>query len=90
MDAHPGKTRGSNRRFGASAMRRTAPSEGGAHRTGGRKLNGFAAISAQNGWAMVFTGAFIVMGGLSLLALIISQMHKVIAFCERRFGAGSS
>ena len=52
-------------------------------------MNGLTAISAQNGWAMAITGAFIVMGGLALLALIISQMHRVIGFWERRFGSNN-
>jgi len=41
---------------------------------------GLQAISAHNGWAMAITGTIIVMGGLSILALIISQLHKIIGF----------
>ena len=41
---------------------------------------GLQAISAHNGWAMAITGTIIVMGGLSILALIISQLHKIIDF----------
>ena len=45
---------------------------------------GLAAITEHNGWAMAITGAIIVMCGLSLLALIISQLHKVIGIFEKR------
>lgn len=41
-------------------------------------------ISANNGWAMALTGAIIVMCGLSLLSLIISQLHKVITLFEAK------
>lgn len=41
-------------------------------------------ISANNGWAMAATGAIIVMIGLSLLSLIISQLHKGVAFFEKK------
>ncbi len=43
---------------------------------------GIAAITANNGWAMAFTGACIVMAGLAVLAFVISQLHKIIAFLE--------
>ena len=43
---------------------------------------GIAAITANNGWAMAFTGACIVMTGLALLSFIISQLHKIIALIE--------
>lgn len=43
---------------------------------------GIDAITANNGWAMAFTGACIVMTGLALLAFVISQLHKVIALTE--------
>ncbi len=39
-------------------------------------------ISANNGWAMAVTGAILVMCGLSLLSLFISQLHKVIMLFE--------
>ena len=42
----------------------------------------FNAITAQNGWAMAFTGACIVMVGLALLAFVISKLHKIIALIE--------
>jgi len=47
-------------------------------------LQGLEAISAANGWAMAYTGAAIVAAGLTILALIISQLHKVIAFFEKQ------
>jgi hypothetical protein len=45
---------------------------------------GLEAISAQNGWAMAITGTIIVMGGLSVLAYILSQLHKVIGLFEKK------
>ncbi len=45
---------------------------------------GLAAISEHNGWAMAITGIIIVMCGLSVLAFIISQLHKVIGFFEKK------
>jgi len=45
---------------------------------------GLEAISAHNGWAMAITGSIIVMCGLSALALIISQLHKVIGLFEKK------
>jgi hypothetical protein len=45
---------------------------------------GLQAISAHNGWAMAVTGAIIVMCGLSALAFIISQLHKVIGLFEEK------
>lgn len=47
-------------------------------------MQGLAAITAQNGWAMAATGACIVITGLSLLSFIISQLHKIIAFIEKK------
>jgi Na+-transporting methylmalonyl-CoA/oxaloacetate decarboxylase gamma subunit len=43
---------------------------------------GIDAITANNGWAMAFTGACIVMVGLAILAFVISQLHKIIALTE--------
>jgi len=43
---------------------------------------GIAAITANNGWAMAFTGACIVMSGLALLSFVISQLHRIIALME--------
>jgi len=45
---------------------------------------GLEAISAHNGWAMAITGSIIVMCGLSALAFIISQLHKVIGLFEKK------
>jgi hypothetical protein len=45
---------------------------------------GLEAISTYNGWAMAITGTIIVMGGLSVLAFIISQLHKIIGLFEDR------
>ena len=43
---------------------------------------GIAAITANNGWAMAFTGACIVMTGLAVLAFVISQLHRIITLIE--------
>jgi Oxaloacetate decarboxylase, gamma chain len=43
---------------------------------------GIAAITANNGWSMAFTGACIVMIGLAALAFVISQLHRIIALME--------
>jgi Na+-transporting methylmalonyl-CoA/oxaloacetate decarboxylase gamma subunit len=45
---------------------------------------GLEAISEHNGWAMAITGIIIVMCGLSVLAYIISQLHKVIGLFEQK------
>ncbi len=45
---------------------------------------GFANIAANNGWSMAFLGISIVMTGLIVLSLAISQIHKLVAFWERR------
>ncbi|MGD8845036.1 MAG: OadG family protein [Desulfobacteraceae bacterium] len=50
---------------------------------GGEQVQGLAAITAQNGWAMAATGACIVIAGLSVLSFIISQLHRIIAFFEK-------
>lgn len=47
-------------------------------------MQGFAAISANNGWAMALTGACIVMTGLSVLSFIISRLHKIVGLIEKR------
>lgn len=47
-------------------------------------MTGFEAISSQNGWIMAATGGLIVMAGLTVLATIISQLHKVIELFERK------
>ncbi len=45
---------------------------------------GFANIAAHNGWSMALLGISIVMTGLIVLSLAISQIHKLVAFWERR------
>ena len=44
----------------------------------------FQLITANNGWAMAIVGILIVMSGLSILAFIISQLHKLIAVFEKK------
>lgn len=45
---------------------------------------GLANIAANNGWSMAFLGAGIVMTGLIILSLAISQIHKVVELWEKR------
>jgi hypothetical protein len=52
-------------------------------------VNFFQNITVNNGWAMAITGAIIVMTGLSVLATIISQLHRIIAFLDRRKNSGT-
>lgn len=47
-------------------------------------MHGFAAINAQNGWAMAFLGFMIVVSGLAVLAIVIAQLHRVLGYWERR------
>ncbi len=47
-------------------------------------MYGIAAITAKNGWAMALTGALIVMAGLTVLALVISQLKTLADFIENR------
>jgi hypothetical protein len=47
-------------------------------------LYGLEAINASNGWAMALAGALIVMLGLSALSFVISQLHKILDFIEKR------
>ncbi len=47
-------------------------------------MQGIAAITANNGWAMAAVGATIVMSGLALLSIVISQLHKMIALFEKK------
>ena len=47
-------------------------------------MYGIAAITAKNGWAMALAGALIVMTGLTVLALVISQLKKLADFIEHR------
>lgn len=45
-------------------------------------MQGLAAISAHNGWAMAVTGACIVIAGLAVLSFIISQLHRILGLFE--------
>jgi len=47
-------------------------------------LFGFENITANNGWAMAIVGASIVFLGLVILSFVISQIHKILNFWERR------
>ena len=47
-------------------------------------MYGFTAISTHNGWAMAIAGALIVFAGLVVLSSIISQLHKVLLFWEKK------
>jgi hypothetical protein len=47
-------------------------------------------IALYHGWSQAFLGALIVMTGLVILSLAISQIHKLVAFWERRKSAPSS
>jgi hypothetical protein len=45
---------------------------------------GIANIAANNGWAMALLGAGIVLSGLIILSLAISQIHKLVEVWENR------
>jgi Na+-transporting methylmalonyl-CoA/oxaloacetate decarboxylase gamma subunit len=45
---------------------------------------GVANIAANNGWSMALLGIGIVMTGLIILSLAISQIHKLVDFWENR------
>ncbi len=45
-------------------------------------MYGLEAINAHNGWSMAIVGPLIVMSGLTILAIIISQLHKLVALME--------
>ena len=47
-------------------------------------MYGLEAINAHNGFAMAITGAIIVMTGLTVLSIIISQLHRIIDMIENR------
>ena len=47
-------------------------------------MYGFENISANNGWAMAAVGATIVFIGLVVLSFVISQIHKILEFWEKR------
>jgi hypothetical protein len=41
-------------------------------------------IVLNNGWSQAFVGASIVMTGLVILSIAISQIHKLVEFWENR------
>ncbi|WP_300459313.1 OadG family protein [Desulfobacula sp.] len=47
-------------------------------------MYGLEAINAYNGWAMAITGPLIVISGLAILSIIISQLHKIIAIFDKK------
>lgn len=47
-------------------------------------MTGFEAITHHNGWAMAIVGATIVISGLAILSLIISQLHKVVGLLDKK------
>ena len=47
-------------------------------------MYGLEAISAYNGWAMAIIGPLIVMSGLTILSIIISQLHKLVAIFDKK------
>ena len=47
-------------------------------------MYGLEAISNYNGWAMAIAGPLIVMSGLIILAITISQLHKVVAIFDKK------
>jgi len=47
-------------------------------------LYGLHAIAVYNGWAMALAGALIVFSGLVVLSFVISQLHKVLTFFEKK------
>ncbi len=47
-------------------------------------MTGLEAISAHNGWNIAVVGVTIVFTGLTLLSIIISQLHKVLDLWENR------
>lgn len=47
-------------------------------------MTGLEAISAHNGWAIAAVGISIVFTGLTVLSLIISQLHKVLKLWDDR------
>lgn len=51
-------------------------------------MQGIAAITANNGWAMAAVGATIVICGLAILSFVISQLHKLIALMEKKAPKG--
>ena len=49
-------------------------------------MYGLQAIATYNGWAMALAGALIVFSGLVVLSFVISQLHKILIFFEKKAG----
>ncbi len=47
-------------------------------------MTGLEAIAHHNGWAIAAVGISIVFTGLTVLSIIISQLHKVLTFWDER------
>ena len=47
-------------------------------------MTGFNAIAAHNGWAIAALGVGIVFVGLTLLSLMISQLHRILTIWDDR------
>ena len=47
-------------------------------------MTGLEAISSHNGWAIAAVGISIVFTGLTVLSIIISQLHKALNFWDER------
>ena len=47
-------------------------------------MYGLHAIAVYNGWSMAFAGALIVFSGLVVLSFVISQLHKILIFFEKK------
>lgn len=47
-------------------------------------MYGFEAITAANGWSMVVVGIMIIFAGLTFLAFVISQLHKLLILFDKR------
>ncbi|OQY60170.1 MAG: hypothetical protein B6245_02875 [Desulfobacteraceae bacterium 4572_88] len=47
-------------------------------------MNGLEAIAYYNGWAISVVGISIVFTGLTMLSIIISQLHKMLDFWDNR------
>lgn len=45
---------------------------------------GFDNIAANNGWAIAVVGAVIVFLGLVVLSFVISQIHRILEFMEKK------
>lgn len=48
------------------------------------EVTGLEAIAASNGWSISVIGVSIVFTGLTVLSIIISQLHKVLDFWDQR------